>query len=483
MENVISDFGAVGDGGTLATAAIAAAVDAAHRAGGGRVVVPPGVFLTGMIRLLDGVELHLTRGAVLKASPDIADHQPLVQTRGSGDHWMHTQSGFFHLVVAQDCSDVALTGPGRLDGNGTAWYTPVDPGKDWPRPNHPEGHRMGAMVLFDGCRDILVRDVTLGNVCNWTLHLHECDRVRVRDAVIANPAQAPNSDGIDITGCRGVSISGCHIDTGDDAVCLKTLPEGRICEDVVVTGCVLRTHCAALKLGAAESFRDMRNVVFSDCVVKGSHRVLGIYSLEGGMCENVLATNITFDTRAPLMFPRPIHVDVRRKQEDSRLGGVRNLVVSGWTGETNGRCVLTCEAGGTMASLLLKDLSFRYPVFDDPAPHGAGHGGSQFSNRSPWARTERAALVVEGARDLVVENFNVRWPESAEPPPEWRTETKLANGTHHLFTPGDWTLPEGTPVPAVSARDTRGGRLDLASLEGWNGADAARFDQCDWPVS
>ncbi|MCC5845294.1 MAG: hypothetical protein JJU05_13685 [Verrucomicrobia bacterium] len=468
---------------TLCTAVIQQAIDRVSAAGGGRVTVEAGVYGTGMLRLKDNVDLHLERGAVLKASGRVEDHLPLVESAGSGDYWRQG-GGSFHLLVAQGCRNVALTGSGRLDGNGTAWYDPVDPGTDWPRPRDADWRRMGALVLFTECSDVTIQGVQLGNVCNWTLHVHECDDVRIRDIRIVNPPQAPNSDGIDITGCRDVTVTGAHIDTGDDAICLKTLPGGRSCENVVVSQCVLRTHCVALKLGATESFQDMRNVVFSDCAVSGSHRVLGIYSLEGAVIEHVLCRNITFDTRTPLMFPRPLHVDLRGHREASKVGAIRNIQICGFSGESNGRSLLTAQPGTMLEDLLISDFFLRVPAFDDPARHGAEFGGAQFSNRSPRARTERAAFVFENARGVDMERIRVRWPEDgAEIPEGWRFERKLANGTHRVFVPEDWALDADTPVHAVSAHNVHGGHLDTTALRGWQGGSAAFLEASDWNLT
>lgn len=471
------------DSSCLFTKTLQGAIDKVSAGGGGRVVLDAGVFRTGMLHLRDGVELCVERGAVLKASGRVEDHLPLLQTKGNGDFW-HQSEGSFHLLAAQGCRNVALTGRGRLDGNGTAWYDPVEPGSDWPRPRDLDWRRMGALVLFSECRDVQIEGVELGNVCNWTLHLHECDDVQVRDVRIVNPAQAPNSDGIDITGCRNVTVTGAHIDTGDDAICLKTLPEGRSCENVVVSQCVLRTHCVALKLGATESFQDMRNVVFSNCVVTGSHRVLGIYALEGAVIEHVLCNNITFDTRAALMFPRPIHMDLRRRTDTSRLGAIRNIQVCGLTGESNGRSLLTAEPGAMLEDIVIKDFFQRVPVFDDPARHGAEFGGAQFSNRTPRARTERAAMVLENIRGLDIERLRIRWPDAdGACPVSWTFSSKLANGTHRVFTQEDWTLPQNVPVHAVFARNVHGGHLDTTDLQGWQSGNGVILEASDWNLT
>ena len=144
----VNDFGAVGDGQMLCTEAFAAAVEAVSGAGGGTVVVPPGRWLSGMIRLRDHVELHVGRGAVIIASARPEDHLPLCKSAGgSGDHW-HKDEESFHLVLAQGCTDVALTGSGRLDGNGPVWYDDQDGSLAWPLAKDTNWRRMGALVLI-----------------------------------------------------------------------------------------------------------------------------------------------------------------------------------------------------------------------------------------------------------------------------------------------------------------------------------------------
>lgn len=409
-----------------------------------------------MVRLLSGVELHLSAGAVLRASGNVADYAGRIVSSGQGDYW-HRGEPAFHLLVAQDCEAVRLTGRGRLDGNGTAWYEPVEVGTEWPQPR-TDIERMGAMVLFTGCRDVEIADVELGNVCNWTLHLHESDAIRVTGIRILNPAQAPNSDGIDITGCRNVIISGCQIDTGDDAICLKTLPDGRSCEQVIVQNCILRTHCVGLKLGSSESYQDMRQIVMSHCVVVGSHRAIGVYSNSGAVIEDVLFSHITMDTCSALMFTRPIHIELSDSGRPDKPGAIRNLQVTNLCGETNGRCLLVAQEGQCLEDIVLRDVVLRYPCFDDPALRGADFGGRQFASGNPWARTARAAFVGENIRGLVLDNVQGHLPDPVAVPAEdlpakWAFAHKLANGTHRLFLPDEWTLQPGIDVDPFAWRN------------------------------
>lgn len=468
----ILDFGARPDGQTLATTCIQAAVDAAAENGGGTVIVPSGRYLTGMIRLRSNLNFHLEAGSALLASTDPRDSLPASPSINSGDFWNHPEEGSWHLLYAENCQDLVISGSGRLDGQGPAHYTAPPKGQlGWPLSTHRDGRRPGALLQISNSSNIQVRDIRLGNVANWTFHLFNSRHIQVRDIRIENPADAPNADGIDISGCHFVTVSGCHIDTCDDAICLKTLPHSQTCENITVTNCVLRTHCVALKAGATESYQDMRNITFANCVVSGSSRAIGLYSLRGAVIENVAVSNVVCDTKAPLMFTRPIHLDLRRSQYPERPGAIRNIRISGLLAETNGRCLFTASGGARIENLILRDIILRYPVIDDPAIHGKTSGGTQFSTDSLWARTARSALVFDGVHGVSIEGLQIEWPSPQQSPsdPEWNPPAKLANGDQRTFLPADWQLAKDTPFAAIAWRNCSKQQYALAGLSGFQG--------------
>jgi hypothetical protein len=476
MRTDIRQHGARGDGQVLDTSAIQAAIDAVALAGGGLVVVPPGRYRVGTIFMRDRVRLHLDAGADLVGSER---HEDYAKRDFDGAH-AQVDRDQWHLLVADGCRDIALTGQGSIDGSGPAFYHPPRHDMAWPEA-FAENRRMRTMVQIHRCQGVLIEDVRLGNVSNWTLHLHESDDITVRGVRIINPPTAPNADGIDITGCRNVRISGCTIDTCDDAVCLKTNPRGRSCEDVTVDGCVIRTHCVGLKIGCFETFQDIRNVAFSNCVVRGSSRAVGLYSHQGATVENVAVSNIVCDTCVHLMFTRPLHIDCRRHPQWTGDPSVlRNILVAGVLAETEGRCLLTAGPGCDLSGVTLRDLVLRYPAIEDPAIRGATVGGGQFSNANPWARIERAALVAEGVRDLVVDGFQVRWP-TGPAPKRWRFERKMANGDHALYGTADFALADGVPFAAMSVKDVTG-RVRGPLPAGWAGGEALASNGSIFPA-
>ena len=456
---LITDHGAQGDGKFLNTTIIQDCIEQLSQRGGGQLVVPPGDYLTGMIELKGRINLHLMAGARLIAAPDPGQHAKRQFKAGDGLTGGLSPEDRFHLIVADGQEDIIIDGQGVIDGNGPSWYPPAKPDCPWPL-GYEDARRMCTMVEIHRCRRVRIEGVTLTNVGFWTLHLHHSSQVRVTGVRIRNPGTAPNSDGIDISGCRGVWIRDCDIDTGDDGICIKTLPTGRSSEDIFVHNCRIRTDCVGLKIGANETYHDVRRVQFSDCTVIGSHRAIGVYTFRGKTIEDVSFENIHFDTQAPLMFTRPIHIDVRRgsdlRDEHPSLGTVQHLRIRGLHGNTNGRCLLTAEQYSELRHILLDDICLRYPCVDDPAIHGEEHGGMQFNPGVPWARTAQAALVLANAHDVRIRDFQVLWPKEQRIPDSWVWSRKAANGTLRWFNPDDWMLKAETPFTTMAHRDCSG---------------------------
>lgn len=285
----ITDFGAQRDSGIPATSAISKAISAANQAGGGTVYIPAGRFLSGAILLKSNVELHLSPGAVLSFSTDPADY-PVVASRWEGVR----QQVYASCIYGSDLINISITGSGTLEGNGAAWWDMFRDNREglkYPRPK---------LISFDRSTRITIKDITLLNSPSWTIHPIECSNITVDNVSIINPADSPNTDGINPESCSGVRISNCSIDVGDDCIAIKAGTEDtdeRIpCENITITNCVMAHGHGAVVLGS-EMSGDIRNVVISNCIFKETDRGIRMKSRRGrgGTIEDIRITNIVMD--------------------------------------------------------------------------------------------------------------------------------------------------------------------------------------------
>jgi polygalacturonase len=306
----VRDYGAKGDGKTLCTQAIQKAIDECSIAGGGTVYLPPGAFLSGTIYFKTGVTLKLAAGCTLLGSADLKDYPPTVPAlRSYTDNYTDKS-----LIYGENVERIGIIGDGVIDGQGASFKGPYKV-----RPY---------MIRFIECRNVTVRDVTIRNSPMWVQHFLACDDVRIAGITVRSNVNA-NNDGIDIDSCRRVVISDCNIDSGDDAIVLKSTT-ARVCADVVITNCVLSTRCNALKMGT-ESNGGFQNIAITNCVIYNT-RLAGVALeiVDGGTMDRVAVSNIAMNgVGAPIFLrlgnrARPF----KEGMETPRMGAMRNITIS-----------------------------------------------------------------------------------------------------------------------------------------------------------
>ena len=283
----VLEYGAATDGKTLSTKALQAAIDACHAAGGGRVVVRRGTFLTGTIRLKSHVRLRIEAGARLVGSPNSADYP---KDAGVCDWhprftWGHELTGT--LIYAEQAENIAIEGQGTIDGAQRSGRAPT-----FPNPGDPERRRPMLVRLRD-CVNVRITDITLTNPASFTTFFVGCRDLLI-DAVRVRSRETGNGDGLDFDGCERVRISNCDLVTGDDAIGLKTFQPNRPNRDFVITNCVISSSWAAVRLGP-ESFADMRNIAVSNCVFRDCRDGFKIQSCEGAVIERMVFSNIVME--------------------------------------------------------------------------------------------------------------------------------------------------------------------------------------------
>ena len=326
----VRGFGAKGDGAAKDTAAIQRAVDAAHAAGGGRVTLPAGTYLSGTVWLKDGVELHLEKGATLKGSTDRADYNANdcfpENFWGDGEEW----SGG-HLVLAYKVKDVAITGEGVIDGSGPEFFAaecdedshfpyykyglklhPID--RDWFRP--------GPMVAMFLSTNIRMEGVTLKHTPCWTTHFRCCDGLAVRNVTIDADRTIANSDGLSIDCTRNVTVSGCTIRVGDDALAIrascKLHAAEHPCENIRISDCDVWTCCWGIRFGVGTGA--IRNVAVENCRFHESANGIGFTPAWVAEGKNVYIENVRVTGCDILESAYPVRFDCPKA--DARARGI-----------------------------------------------------------------------------------------------------------------------------------------------------------------
>lgn len=341
------DFGAVGDGKFLNTDAFAKAIRHVAEKGGGRVVVPRGIWLTGPIVMLDNTQLHTESGALVLFSPDRGLY-PLVETNFEGLRSMRCQSP----LSAYRATNIAITGEGVFDGSGQSWR-PVKRMKMtanqwrtlvasggvldekgeiwWPSEGALAGSRGGrtggtredfervrdflrpVMVSLRECRNVLLDGPTFQNSPAWSIHPLMCENLVVRNITVLNPWYSQNGDGLDLESCRNGVIYGNTFDVGDDAICLKSGKDaqgrarGRPTENFVIRDNVVYHGHGGFIVGS-EMSGGVRNIHVADLTFIGTDVGIRFKSNRGrgGVVENIHITDIAMIN----IVTEPIHFNL-----------------------------------------------------------------------------------------------------------------------------------------------------------------------------
>lgn len=346
----ILDFGARSSKDFNSTKYIQAAIDQCAKDGGGKVVIPAGVFSTSTIRLKSNIDLHLDGGAKLYAIPDSSlytnDKEGL---NDAGDTFIPS------LLSAKHLKNITISGNGAVIGQPEFLNVPVKVNDDypgWTRNAAKYGINMQALrvknpkislVYISDCENVHIENVSIIHSPNWSCHIQWSKNVRVDHVkIMSSLTQGVNSDGLDIDGCKDVMISDCEIRTGDDAICIKTTKQGtrsETCENIIVKNCRLSSSSCALKIGT-ETYSNINNITFLDCQVTESNRGMGIIIRDGAIVSNVTFNNITLQCkRLPFFWwgnGEAFHFNVVKRRADSKIGAIKNLALKNIKGDVQG---------------------------------------------------------------------------------------------------------------------------------------------------
>ncbi len=392
MFNIL-DYGAVGDGQTNDAPAIQRAINACASAGGGTVLVPAGrTFLTGQITLLSHVNVYIESGARLMASLNAADYPDGV--------WLR----------AVDAENIAITGLGTIDGQGTRFMRRDDRYIYW---LDRERDFRPRLIRFIACKNVTLRDITILDAPEWTIHPTGCQDVLIQGIRILNSLKVPNCDGIDPDNCRNVRISDCYIEAGDDCIVLKSSKGYGPCENITVTGCTLVSTSCALKIGTGP-WTTIRDVVFDSCVIKKTNRGLGIQLRDAGDIENVVFSNMVIETR---LFhddwwgkAEPIHISAVHRSPNAPIGHVRHVRFSNILCRGENGVFISGSPDSIIEDVVLDNV--RIEINKTSTWPGGKHDRRPPEDDQHLYSHPTAGVFIEYARDVTLRNVEVVWGDN-----------------------------------------------------------------------
>lgn len=402
----IRNYGAVGDGKTLNTAAIQKAIDDCASKNGGTVLLEDGTYMTGSIILRNNVNLHIEQNAVLLGSPNCEDYPEKQNLKHvNSENLPRTRNAA--MIFAEECENISITGMGKIDCNGTSFVKEKQgewTGWQFERIDAPTPPRV---VFFTGCRNIKIEDITMLNQpSGWSYWIHDCDYVVFDKCKILADVRYPNNDGIHINSSRNVTVSNCDIVTGDDCIVVRannrSLAKNKVCEKVTVTNCNLTSYSGGIRIGWLND-GVIKNCTFSNLVmtdtVSGISIVLPDFQnfpdrgREDTLIENLLFDNIVMDR----IYGRPIKIYIGQTNE-TRCGAIRNIYFSKIIASGLEFPYLCGRKDNKIRNIYFNDCRFEC-LSDEKLPNYRQHGAAD------WVRGQGIPMF-ENIENIVFNNTN-----------------------------------------------------------------------------
>lgn len=288
-------------------------IDSVAAAGGGRVTLKKGVYISGTIFLKSNVELHLEEDAILLGSPLRKDYEGYKKAA---------------LILSLDQHNISITGKGIIDGQGRLLMQDIFKrlkegsltDKEW-KVKRPGENTRTNIIYFENCEKVKVTGVTVKDATSWVTHYEKCNDIIIDSLKIESTAYW-NNDGIDLVDCKNVRITNCAINTADDAICLKSSDRALGCENIFVSNCTLRSSASAFKMGTA-SQGGFRNITVRNLEIVDTYRsAIALEAVDGGLMENIDVRHIRARNTGNAIFIRLAH-----RNKDSVYAKARNIYI------------------------------------------------------------------------------------------------------------------------------------------------------------
>ncbi len=490
----VRSFGAKGDGEHLDTVAIQTAIHACAEQGGGTVRFGPGTYLSGSIQLASNITLDLGQGSRLLGSSDVAQYASVGRT---------SENRSTALIWAIGARNIAITGPGVIDGNGRAFIDHMNPHRiAWYDVNstrqgaaaftrfsqNREGPvrmlpRPGVLVLFIECENVEIRQIHVVDAPNWCIHLACCRHALLTGLDVRNSLVVPNADSIDVANSQDVRISDVYLEAADDGIAIGTCADGyclQPAENIVVSNAVIVSRSSGIRLGSGT--KDIRNLIFTNIVIRDSNRGLGIFVRGNENISNVLVSNSIIQTR--LMdgdfwgMGEPVHVSVAPWNLQGEPGSVSGLRLVNVVAESQAPVLFYSDRPGHIRDVLFDDFDLKISA----GPLTPLYGGNlDLRPVDPKARAiaryDFAGFKAENVDGLTLRNFHLRWGSAV--PDFFRAGVEVTGFRDVLIdglvgagpndaAPAIW-FHKGTGATVVNSRATHGRLLAQEDVTGFQG--------------
>jgi len=431
--NVLT-YGAKNDSSKIATKAIAAAIAAASKKGGGTIYFPAGKYLTGPIHLKSNITILIDAGAELHFSDNFDDYLPMVESRYEG---VDVKS-FSPLFYAYKATNISIIGRGLINGHGKKWWDFVEGyKKEQPRskwqyifdtlnkniilPDDPAQMKRGFLrppfIQPMYCKNVLIQGITIINSPFWTVNPEFCENVTVTGVTINNP-HSPNTDGINPESCKYVHISNCHISVGDDCITIKSGKDvpGRTkaapAENYTITNCTMLSGHGGVVIGS-EMSGGVKKITISNCVFDGTDRGIRIKTARGrgGVVEEIRVDNIIMKN----IKEQAIVLDMQyaRTQPEpvsERTPQFKNIHFSNITAQTNQAIFIN-----GLAEMSVEDITFNDIQFDAESGATIKEARNIEFHNVRITTKKGSSIVAENVKQLEIDGVKTLRPFAGTP--------------------------------------------------------------------
>ncbi len=366
-------FGAKGDGKTLDTKAIQMTIDRCSAEGGGIICFYGGTFISGTIFLKSNITLYIEAGATIRASANLDDFPSIPSNYPSinGEYVTHKM-----LIYAEDAKNISIYGQGTIDGRGDEWV-------EGPY-GSPSFSLRPRILYFRACEGVIIRDVTLYNSASWVQLYQSCKNI-VIDGITVNSrenkdvekpvnADAPgrNNDGLGLMDSQFARISNCFINSGDDAIVLKSTANEERCANITITNCVISSNRSAIKIGT-ETSGAFEDITVTNCVIYDTRsNGIALTTVDGARMERINVSNINIQNLkgAAIFIRLGNRGKTYRKNTIAKKGIIKDIIIqniqgtrvsSGWIDPDYNSSITGCSISGIpgqhVENIILKNIN------------------------------------------------------------------------------------------------------------------------------